>query len=89
VRQVLYWDGDEEQGELLYVFLQDLDAVLGGLAINVITTGRVARTVVLHNEGNYSSAGPVRLGWTMDQSMLGKIVAMGVDPRKLSLLSLT
>jgi hypothetical protein len=44
VRQVLYWDGDEEQGELLYVFLQDLDAVLSGLAINVITTGRLART---------------------------------------------
>jgi hypothetical protein len=36
------WDWDEEQDELLYVFLQDLDAVLGGLVINVITTGRVA-----------------------------------------------
>ena len=62
MRQVLYWDGDEEQGELLYVFLQDLDGVLGGLAINVITTGRVARTVVLHNEGNYRYCGPCSAG---------------------------
>jgi hypothetical protein len=72
------WDWDEEQGELLYVFLQDLDAVLGGLAINVITTGRVALVLYRYNEGNYSIAGPVRLGWTMDQSMLGKTGAMGL-----------